>query len=355
MSVHVPHAKEPQPAPKSWVSPLKIVGAIGATISFFLAVNQFTGVVQNFRIHHKEFREAMDAGDQAEKREDYRAAFDSFKHAIDLDPIDRKAQARETEAAMLLLENVHATAERSFTDTANTLLPVFDRALTKAKGADAADIQAHIGWANYLRYREGRREGVTIEENYKQAIEKDANNPYANAMWGHWILWQGGSLQDANVRFAAAVASGRHRAYVRELQLGALHNSQNDDTDAALIVAVNDMRKNGEPLSDAERRSILWDTISVRVHDRDRLVKILSSVPENEMEPTFHLLNDSSAPDERKIDGSYIIANLREMAGDRAQALSLYQALQKSLKGSRSTMVGDVDAAVKRTSDAKSK
>ena len=67
----------------------------------------------------------MQAGEQAEKRRIIVPPIESFKHATDLDPVDKQAQQRQVEAGMLLLENVHGTAAHSFTDTANMLLPVF--------------------------------------------------------------------------------------------------------------------------------------------------------------------------------------------------------------------------------------
>jgi tetratricopeptide (TPR) repeat protein len=356
--VSSPHArKSTKHESKPWAGPLKVVGIISATISFFLALNQITGVVQTFRIHHKEFREAMDAGDLAEKRADYRAAYDSFKHATDLDPIDRQAQQRQAKAGMLLLENVHGTSEHSFTDTANMLLPVFDKALTKAKGTMAADVMAHEGWANYLRYREGAREGVTIEENYRRALEKDPSNAYAHAMWGFWILWQGGRLQDANQHFAAALASGRHKDYVRTLQLSALHNRQDYDTDVELLRVANDMRKGNELLPDGERHSILWDTITVRLSDHDRLVKILQALPADEMQATYEWLAErgSEPADSKTAVSAFIAANLREISGKPDQALILYRSLQKDLAGSRSTLVPQVDSAINRLTSNQSK
>lgn len=351
LSVHVPKHNEPEAKPKRWTGLLKAVGGITAAISFLLALNQFTGVVQGFRIHHKEFKEAMDAGDQAENRHDYHAAFDSFKHAIDLDPIDRTAQGRQTQAAMLWLENVHATPDRSFTDTASLLLPVLDKALVRAKGSAAADILAHIGWANFLRYREGVREGVTVDENFRQALEKDPNNAYAHAMWGFWILWQGGDKNSANQHFSAALASGQHGDYVRSLQLAALQNSPNDETDAAAIRLANEMRKKGEPMSDEERASILWEAIAIRITNHDRLVKILSVLPVDEMQATLDWLNagDKNPSAGKQNSARFVAANLREIAGDRAGALNRYRTMQKDL-GEDSVLIPQVNAAIKRLS-----
>jgi tetratricopeptide (TPR) repeat protein len=350
--VRLPRDKKPDAAPNRWAGPLKAVGAVSAAISFLLALNQVTGLVQGFRIHHKEFREAMQAGEQAEKRQDYHAAFDSFKHALDLDPIDREAQERQTKAATLWLENLHATPDRSFTDTANLLLPVFDKGLVRARGPSAADILAHIGWANFLRYREGVREGVTVDENFRLALEKDPNNVYAHAMWGFWILWQGGKLDVANQHFSAALTSGREKEYVRRLQLAALENPHEDETDVALLRVANEMRRNGETISDQQRREILDDTIANRVGSHNRLVAILSALPAEDMQATFNWLNagNSSPWTDKQAYGPFIAASLLEIAGDREGALIIYRTLQKDSGIKSEMLITVVNDAIKRLS-----
>jgi hypothetical protein len=352
LSVHVPESAQPNPAPKRWSGPLKSIGAVSAAISFLLALNQVTGVVQNFRIHHQEFGEATRAGEQAQERHDYPAAFASFKHAAELDPIDRRAQEQETKAAMLWLENAHGTQERSFTDLANQLLPVLDKGLSRAKGSAAADILAHVGWANFLRYRDGVREGVTVEENFRQALSKDSSNVYAHAMWGFWILWQGGKLAAANDHFSAALVSGRESDYVRDLRLHALLNAQRDETDAELLRMANDTRKKGEAMSEPQRRPILENVFGERVNDHNRLVQILSVLPVNETEATYDWLNagDNNPWVEGQAFRPFIVANLREIAGDRTQALSIYRTLQAELRGKPVSLVPQVDEAIKRLS-----
>lgn len=365
LSVHVPQtdaskSEEPPTPPKRWTGPLKIAGAISAAISFLLVLNQGTGVVQDFRIHHKEFREAMQAGEQAENRRDYRAAFDSFKHATDLDPIDRKAQDRQTEAAMLWLEDFDPipdtsiaddpAEDRSVVDVANLALPVFDKALARARGPAAADILAHVGWANFLRYREGVREGVTVEENFRQALEKDHANVYAHAMWGFWILWHGGDLDAANQQFSAALATGRKKGYVRDLQLAALVHRHNGETDADELRVANEMRKNGEPISDRQCHDILDDTIGDRLDEHQRLVAILSVLPAQEMQATFDWLNAGkiTSTDEKQAYSPFIAANLLEIAGDRAGALTIYRGLQKDPRTRSITLLSVVNDAIKR-------
>jgi hypothetical protein len=253
---------------------------------------------------------------------------------------------------MLWLENVHATSARSFTDTANELLPVLDRSLASAKGSEAADILAHIAWANFLRYRDGIREGVNIDSSLQRALNIDKTNPYAHAISGFWIMWQGGSISAASEHFAAALASGRERGYVRSLEFAALTNRQEDDSDIALLRLANEMRKDSEPMSQHDRSLTLFNVFKVRLIYRDRLVALLSVLPPADTEATVSWLGEgasdiwSESGDARR----YVLANLREIGGDRAQALVLYKALQKDMVGQNRSLAPQVDEAVKRLS-----
>jgi len=351
-SEHVSRGAPQTKPPSRWSGLLKIVGGISAALSFLLVINQATGVLQNFRIHHREFWEAMKTGEQAEQRQDYPAAFASFKHASELDTIDRKAREQETKAAMLWLETAHGTPNRSFTDTANQLLPVLDASLASAKGTAAADILAHIGWANFLRYRDGEREGVNVDESLKRALSIDPSNPYAHAISALWILWQGGSLDSANEHFAAALASGRERAYVRDLQIAALNDLQREDSDKALLRVANEMRKNGEAMTREQRGLTLFNVFRGRLYSHDDLVEMLSVLPPADAEATVNWLSEGETDVWRENSEArrYIVASLREMAGDRAQALLLYRALKKQMVGGDGSFGPQVDEAIKRLS-----
>src|SRR5262249_55936453 len=158
----------------------------------------------------------------------------------ELDPIDRDAQTSEARAAMLWLETLRAQ-NLTFTDVANQLLPVLDGALARAKGSAAGDLLAHIAWANFLKDRDAIREDV--DASLKAAFAADPHNVYAHAMSGFLILWQGGEVKSAESQFAAALATGRARPYVRQLQVSALTNGESPEKDAAALRVANEMRK----------------------------------------------------------------------------------------------------------------
>lgn len=329
---------------------LKVVGAIGAVVSLLLGLNQLTGVVQRFRIHRQEFSEAMASGVQEQRRGDNAAAFRSFKHAAELDPIDRDAQTSEAQAAMLWLETVHEQQNQTFTDVANQVLPVFDAALVRAKGSDAGDLLAHIAWANYLKYRDGLREGIDVDENLKAALAADPNNVYAHAMSGSWILSQGGDVKSAESHFSAALATGRVRPYVRALQVGALTDGDSVEKDAAALRVANDMRKSGETIDPSSRRRIFWNNFSSQFHSRNRLASSLSVLSPQDTEATYDWLDDRSADDVKKWSRAFVMANLSEVLGRRAEALAQYKALQAQVRNTDSSLGPDVDAAVARLS-----
>jgi len=327
---------------------LKAVGAVAAVVSLLLGLNQITGVVQQLRIHHQDFSEALAAGERETERGDHAAAFRSFERAAKLDPLDRRAQSQETDSAMRWLETVHATGKQSFADVANQLLPVLDNAQVKAKGQAAGDILAHVAWANFLKYRDGVREGVNVDDALKAALAADPNNVYAHAMSGRWILWQGGELQAATSHFTAALATSRVRPYVRELQLAALTDGDSAERDAEALRVANDMRKSGEALDASLRQKIFWNNFTSRFRSKDRLAASLSVLSRQETVATYDWLDDRTADAVKSASRAFVEANLNEIQGRRDEALGQYQALQKQLLKTDIALASAVDSAIQR-------
>jgi tetratricopeptide (TPR) repeat protein len=336
---------------------LKWVGGAAAVVSLLLALNQVTGLVQNFRIHHAEFSAAMKAGEQQQKRGDYPAAFESFKHAAELDPIDRGAQRHEADVAMLWLENAHSSKDKSFTELANQLVPALDKALTNAKGPAAADILAHIGWANFLRYRENPANRDLVAQSYQDALKIDLQNPYAHAMLGHWILWNNGKVEDANREFSAALASGREHGFVRELQLSAFNNEHSDAEDAQLLRIANEMRVNKEPIKASYCNNIYNRVFYFKTSDLEGLRQVFTGAglkPEETLATYDWLTSRRVGDQDVRREREFVAAFLAEMAGNNAEALSKFKALQAELQGQvTNSLLSDVGGAIKGLSGGK--
>jgi len=110
----------------------------------------------------------------------------------------------------------------------------------QSQGQTAGDILAHIAWPNFLKYREGMREGVNVDGKFESAFAAIKIIVYAHTISGFWILWQGGDIKSAEAHFSAALTTGRVRTYVRDLQISGLTNSNNPENDAEELRVAND-------------------------------------------------------------------------------------------------------------------
>ena len=214
---------------------LKWVGAVTAVLSLILGLYQVTQLVSDIRERKRHIAELHGVGKQQQGAGDFPSAWASFEQALKnadeggqiakltgrLDPERRQLREAQEDLAMAWLENIRVAEGQKFSDIVDKLVPVLDRGIGGANGIRKADLLAHVGWAYFLKTREGPR-NVNPEKYYRQASEIDPANPYAHAYWGHWILWNSGNLEDALKHFSAAVASGREVPHVRTIQLSAL-------------------------------------------------------------------------------------------------------------------------------------
>jgi len=143
--------------------------------------------------------------------------------------------------------------KQTFTDIVKLVQPALVEQLAGATGTRAADLRAHLGWAEYLRGRDGAAD-TEASALYKRALVDDPTNVYAHAMWGHNLM-MAGKEKEAIEHFEAAVAAKRERASVRTMQLsstvwriGLVHHA---------VRVANDMRRSQESI-DSGTRSRLW-------------------------------------------------------------------------------------------------
>jgi hypothetical protein len=211
---------------------------------------------------------------------------------------------------------------------------------------------AHVGWSYFLRSREGRG-GLDPAGPYAEAAQKDANNPYAQAMWGHWILWNHGELADAEHHFTLALTSHRQQDYVRQLQLSALMNIHDDPEEEEVIRIANAMRL-GQESMDKDMRSRIFSIYYTRLLPRQSSApKFINAVAPVEHLATFMWLFENDNLDESASDlRSYYLAVLEEAAGRRGDALAGYTLLRRKIMGRNGSLLDAVDAGVKRLSGA---
>jgi hypothetical protein len=292
----------------------------------------------------EEARLLQDAGD-------YAAAWERYASGLAVCPRSQAAGDGQVRLAMVWLENIRVTqGKQTFSDIAQTVQPVLSRAALRSDDRQAADALAHLGWADFLRTRDGQS-GLDPARYYRQALERDPQNPYAHAFWGHYLLSRGGDTQAAKMHFTQALASQAERPFVRALQLAALTWRSSPELQDEVARAANEMRLQGEALEGTTMDTTLSAIWSVYY---DRLVRgqardeFLAAVAAPDHLATFQwLFPKYSESDSNRYAYLFMLAQLQENSGARAEALATYQSLL-NLLGTRGSTGGTLDSEARK-------
>jgi hypothetical protein len=348
---------------------LKWVGAITAILSLIFGLVKLAELVSDVGERQRQIAELHKVGKQQQSAADYEGAWASFEQALkaaepggqlakltgQLSDERRALREAQEDLAMEWLRNLSVPKGKTFSDVVDKLVAVVHRGAASASGARKADLLAHLGWADFLRWRDGNRR-LNPERQYREALEIDPANPYAHAHLGHWMLWAGEKPQEARQHFSSALASGRAREYVRGIQLAAVRN-RGSDGDREFLAVVNDMRKNGEKLGSRTRSDVysIYSFACAMRHDASRLAGLLAAVPATEQLATFQALfygaNDEDFDAGRRQGRDACLATLMEAAGQQEEALRTWLAIRQNLPPGNGSRLGDrAQDAMKRLS-----
>jgi hypothetical protein len=343
---------------------MKWVGIVTALISFGTALYALAHSASELRDHKRVFREQFESGQMQWSSGDFANAWDSFTHAettvVDegvfakllggLSPEQQEVRTAEQDLAMEWLRSSHVPDGSQFSVIADKLVNALTIGANASSGARKADLLAHLGWAYFLKQRDGD-ESLRPETEYKEALTEDAKNPYVNVFWGHWILWKHGPLDNANERFAIALSSDRARGVVRHFQLSALANVRSDDTDAAWLRVVSDMLAAGEKI-DASLRDEVCNRYAQALQDEALMQRIIAAEPAaRQIELLQALLQSEGISEVQKSALTMALAESLEAAGRSRDALEAWKKLAAQLKSQPgSTWSKRVDAAINRLS-----
>jgi hypothetical protein len=254
---------------------------------------------------------------------DYAVAWSTVEEALKRTPQRPALLELQARVAQAWVRDVRVTqGKQTFASVVEPLLPALYRAADAAEPQARADALAHLALANWLRNRDGSTR-YEVETLYREALELDRENPYANAFLGHWLALGGRPLGDALVHFDAALASGREREVVRRYQISALQRAGAPGA-IALIRVCNDMRRRGESLDGDTRRGVLTDVyFGEYAAVRDAVAEVLS--------PAEHLATlrwlMAGLEENQTAYWRFFVARLSEATGDCAAARPLYEKL----------------------------
>jgi hypothetical protein len=340
---------------------LKWVAAIAAVLSLIAGSFQVTRLLSDVRERKRLIAESLDVAQRQQSGGDYVSAWTSLEAGLknadeggqfaklfgQLSEERRHLRAAQEELAMVWLRDVRVPADKKFSDVVDRLLPVLDRGVGATSGGPRADRLAHIGWAYYLKVRDGVN-GLDPASQYRAALQVDPGNAYAHAYWGHWIVWQNEPLADALVHFDAAVKDARLRPFVRVIELAALRLHSDSKSAAAFVHLVNEMRRNGEPVSPAVANYVYWFYHLVVVGS-DPIGDLLAGMPPPEHIALLGALFGGSEVEPWKANEVHAAqAMFQEAAGDDAGALATWRAVRASISTNEISLRSRADAALRR-------
>jgi hypothetical protein len=277
-----------------WVGRLTAIVGLCATLA---------GGVTWFVNHHRHQQERSAQLALAETQAaqgDYQASVETCTELLKADPLDREALDRQLNTTMLWAENFSVLVPdgQSATEPAgralDAMMSILESGLTRSKGARAADVQAHLGWAHWLNQHIAEREfGPAAEQNMRAALATDPSNVYANAMLGNWMLQNNGNFAEAVQHLNTAVASGKVRPWVRLMQLGGLSSYEHSGARAELVRAANAMRLGGEPLSPDEKRRVFDICCNITGAEPGELAESLGAVAPQDAWETYVWLENA--------------------------------------------------------------
>jgi tetratricopeptide (TPR) repeat protein len=321
------------------------VGAI--TTLFSLVAGVYGGWVWvSERLEKHRAVDRLLAAESAQLRNgDYEAAWNTLAQAAQINPGSGRVLDAQEDVAMRWLENVSVPEDESLSAVAQKVEPVLTRGATSAKSPQRqADLLAHVGWSYFLRTRE-ESSGPDPESAYRDALQRDPNNPYAHAMWGHWILWNHQSLPRAEEHFTAALAAPRPevRPYVRSLQLSALDNIALPESAEEMVRVANGIRMEHGELAGHwphEVLSMYWEYVA---NPNKNEAAFLGVIPPQDHLDTFDWLvqMEGQSGDSDALTHLYIRSVLLESAGRRDEALAGYRSVQTRLGNDRSNSLAE--------------
>ncbi len=248
-------------------------------------------------------------------------------------------QAQE-DCAMHWLRVARPGPDRTFAQYTAPLKPVLVKALATggpaAPAQRAADLRAHLGWADAMVWQDLHDPGIDPSGLYREALQQDPENAYAHGMWANWLLRQRPmQVDEALKHFQAAIASNRDRTFIRRLELGAMLGT--DELGRALMQVLNDMRQNQEALADTARQRA-WSYHYAHAWREGVSVNVLKSLPPADGLATFDwLFTKPAAEDSRYATWVLLRAMLLERLGRGDEARASLLTLQADMRKERSS------------------
>jgi hypothetical protein len=333
---------------------MKWVGGATAVLSLLFALERVATSVSDSRAKRNQTLELLRTAAIQRQDRHYDDAWRTLQQAEAIGANTADVRAAEEDVGMEWLRNINVVVgQQTFADIVHQVQPILVRGTLGPNVKRRADLTAHLGWADFLLWKE-KGGDLRPEEQYRRAIALDSTNAYAHVMWGHWILYRHGSMDEARTHFAAAVRSGTNLDVARDLQIAALRNLEDSTGDAELLRVASDMQKRAEPVSPDVRRRIAGMICldpSGAVRTAGSAGRALGAVisPQEDLAAIQWLLTGLPMNETHATERDYCSAAFEEAAGQREQALATFKSVRARLPKFSELQPG-TDAAIRRLS-----
>ncbi len=327
---------------------LKWIGGITAVISLVMGTTRINDLYTDWQERKVAVAQLIDASRLQIEYGDYRGAWMLIDDALSFDPSSLPARQHQIAIATVWLRNIRRYGDQTFSDTLNKLLPTLYLGSVNTDPHIAATALSHIGWANFLRSRDGTT-GLGIAEYYDRALTLDPDNSYAHIMLAHWLLWEGYeqnkdiNLDKVKTHFAAALQATHDREYINRMIVSGLINPSHDlKVSIELIKFSEEVRQQSGRLNRSDRSSVFnaiaYIVAPYKILDQNtlpalnQLIEVVSPVTLLELSNWLDSDNAYRGTPNRLM----INARLEDLAGNRQKALSFYHLLAKKSDASAS-------------------
>lgn len=305
----------------------KVIGALTAALGLATAgVTAYTTAGDYF-VRRAEVEQYIAVAAQQLASGDYRLAWQTNENALKIAPHDGPAKSQQILIAMRWLEDMRlssAIGQRSFSEVVEPLELVLIGHAAKAQGVELADLKAHIGWARFLRSRDGVS-GLRIIEEYDDALRIDPQNMYARVLRGFLTLWNGGSLDQARDDLDSALRSSVDPGYTDRMIIAALFNVTTDENLCGAIEYANRIRKLGRDISGSKSRADILLVYERGLSNPAFLALLAKSIPFDEHLANLDWILRGSFDEARRPNGEVLKAYFLEMLGEDSRALEAYK------------------------------
>jgi hypothetical protein len=343
----MPNRKKPD-GPKGPPSFIRWVGYIAAVLSLASVLAGGAKYLYNRSQIRQQVSTLVEAANVQNSNQDFASAWGTLERAASLDSASQTVRRAREKTAFNWLDNIRISEGKKFSDITGKLQPVIVEGIEAAEdAAERADLRAHLGWIYFLRTRDGES-NLDPAASYAKAIQDDPLNPYANAMWGHWLLLNKGPSDEEREHFAKALKSGRDRDFVRRLQLSGLMNHQDIASDAEAIRTANAIRLEHAsiPNSFASR---LFQIYRGRLLTHESTSEFLSALNPTDHVETFRwLFPDKDFVESGRVEHDVCLAFLLVTAGNKQEARMLLSPLHANRDRYSKTLNDTVDQLLKK-------